>query len=133
MPWGLWKSRREIHRKEWERLDAEWHELAEERSAGRKKGIAECRASLERLDLRCAELGESHDRGLEEARTFRQEMLDRMVAHDVSMNKLERQLILLRTEAEDSSKASTEALFRLIDRFDEWEGRPPGPPDLRSV
>ncbi len=30
-------------------------------------------------------------------------------------------------------KANTEAILRLIDRFDQWEGRTPGPPDLRSV
>ncbi len=84
---------------------------------------------LEPLEARLAELSEGQARELK----FRQDMLAQMVAHDVSMNKLERALFQLRQEAEDSSRASTAALFQLIDRFDQWEGRPPGPPDLRSV
>jgi hypothetical protein len=123
MPLGPWKSKFEIHREERERLEAESRRHAEDRAAERKKNIAEWRALLGQLEARCAELSEAQARELAEAVKFRQDMLAQMVAHDVSMNNLERQLFLLRQEAEDATKASTAALFRLIDRFDEWEER----------
>jgi hypothetical protein len=44
-----------------------------------------------------------------------------------------KELTLTRIELTDAVNANTEAILRLIDRFDQWEGRPPGPPDLRSV
>jgi hypothetical protein len=119
MPLGPWKSKFERHREERARLEAESRRHAEERAAERTKNIAEWRALLAPLEARCAELSEGQGRELK----FRQDMLAQMVAHDVSMNKLERQLFLLRQEAEDATKASTAALFRLIDRFDEWEDR----------
>lgn len=133
MPLRLTKAKLERNREQRELLEAESRRHSEERAAERKKNIAEWRALLAPLEARLAELRTGQARELEEAVKFRQGMLAQMVAHDVSMNKLERELFQLRQEAEDASKASTAALFQLIDRFDQWEGRPPGPPDLRSI
>ncbi|HTT94787.1 MAG TPA: hypothetical protein VMF55_08945 [Solirubrobacterales bacterium] len=44
-----------------------------------------------------------------------------------------KELTLTRIELTDAVNANREAIFKLIDRFDEWDGRPPGPPDLRSA
>ena len=46
---------------------------------------------------------------------------------------MRKEMTLMRIELTDAVNANTEAVLKLIDRFDQWEGRPPGPPDLRSV
>jgi hypothetical protein len=125
MPLGLSKSKWEMYRQEWARLDAEWREQAKERAAEREKHIAEWRASLERDEARWADFQEGRDRELVETQKFRKEVLARMEAHHASMNTVERETALARKEAEDAAKAHTAALFRLIDRFDDFEGRPP--------
>lgn len=126
MPLGLSKSKWEMYRQEWARLDAEWREHAKERAAEREKHIAEWRASLEQDETRWADFQEGRDRELVETQKFRKEVLARMEAHHASMNTVERETALARKEAEDAAKAHTAALFRLIDRFDDFEGRPPG-------
>lgn len=87
---------------------------------------------------------EENDRRHAEWKVERAESRER---HEELMARLDRQhrgvieeliavrkeLTLTRIKLTDAVNANTKAILRLIDRFDQWEGRPPGPPDLRSV
>ena len=111
MPLGLWKSRVEIYREENDRRHAEWREQMDRRDADWR---AYCAKSDERHDQLMANHQETvaaFKIVIEELRGIRRELND----------------------LTDAVAANTEAILRLIDRFDQWEGRPPGPPDLRSV
>ena len=100
MPLGLWKSR-------WERCREEWQ--------------------VESRDLRrrSDELRADYDRELAESRLFNRELLIRM---EKTYGNLDRTLLEMKRELHDNSdavKSQTEAILRLVDRFEEWDGRPP--------
>lgn len=61
------------------------------------------------------------------------ETMAALTANTEELIALRKEVTLMRIELTDAINANTEAILKLIDRFDEWEGRPPGPPDLRSV
>jgi hypothetical protein len=110
MPLGLWKSKWEHLREDMLRRDEEWR--------------AERAASETRADERHRELIAKLD---ENGRNV-----------EAALEILTREVVGMRTEVHestDSVKAQTQAIFRLVDRFDEFEGRrPPGaPPPLRPV
>lgn len=108
MPLGLWKSKWEIHREEMDRREAERRAETERREAKWSEERAE---SSRRHDEVMAQLKEN-DRNL-----------------TAMLKMVTDELIALRREVHeltDAVHAQTEAILRLIDRFDEFEGRPPG-------
>jgi hypothetical protein len=98
----------------------EWRAAAEERDREWRewRATSEARAEERHREL-IAKLDENN-RGIETA-----------------LEILTKEVVGMRTEVHestDSVKSQTEGIFRLIDRFDEFEGRrPPGPPPLRPV
>jgi hypothetical protein len=126
MPLGLWKSKWEIHREDMKRyfaeLDRRHAEWREERGRSEER-FREERARSEqwwtefREESRAqhAELLARLDRNERNIVAMLQTMIDelRAVRREVR-------------EATDAVSAGTEAIFKLIDRFDEFEGRPPG-------
>lgn len=111
MPLGLWKSKVEIYREENDRRHAEWVEWRDEmkrRDDEWREERAEWRKSHDELK---AQIDENHR--------------ETMAAFKIAIDELR----ALRREVRDLTdavNANTEAILRLIDRFDEWEARPPG-------
>jgi chromosome segregation ATPase len=129
MPLGLWKSKWEIHREEMDRRDAEWRaycaksdeQWAEWRAycAKSDEQLAEWRAARAEAD---AEWRERHD---ELMARIDENQRETMAALEIVIEEL-RGLRREVNDLKDAVNANTEAILKLIDRFDEWEGRPPG-------
>jgi predicted nuclease with TOPRIM domain len=86
------------------------------------------RAESEWRDLRqqSDELRSDYNRELEETRRFNREVLIRL---DETYANLTVTLALVGDELAElklAVRAQTEAIMKLVDRFDEFEGRPPG-------
>lgn len=114
MPLGPWKSKWEIHREDMARRDAEHRE-------GRAKFDARW------LELReeCRDLRADHDRELAETRLFNRELSIRVEKASASLDTtlgVLAERVLANTE---EVKAQTQAILRLVDRFEEAGGRPP--------
>jgi hypothetical protein len=129
MPLGLWKSKVEIYREENDRRHAEWREEMDRRDAEWAEWKAE-RAKVD--DERRAESEESRRRYEAFMARIDDNQRETMAAFKIAIDEL-RAVGREVHDVVDAVNASTEAILRLIDRFDDWEGRPPGPPDLRSV
>jgi hypothetical protein len=144
MPLGLWKSKWEIHREGMERRDVEWSDEMARRDkqwhAEMKRRDEEWHAEMRRRDTEWrqerARSDERWDRQLAETRRFNGELLDRLDARlDENERKIEAalkllgdEMIAMRREVHENTnavKAQTEAILRLVDRFEEWDGRPP--------
>jgi hypothetical protein len=129
MPLGLWKSKVEIYREENDRRHAEWQKDMDRRDAEWAEWRAErAKAEAERAKA-SAEWRERHD---ELMARIDENQRETMAAFKIVIDELR----AMRREVhdlKDAVNANTEAILKLIDRFDQWEGRPPGPPDLRSV
>lgn len=144
MPLGLWKSKWEIHREDMARRDMEWKgeakrrdiEWNDEMARRDKQWHAETRRRDREWREERARSDERWDRQLAETRRFNDELLDRLDARlDENERKIEAALRLLGDEViamrrevhenTDAVKAQTEAILRLVDRFEEWDGRPP--------
>ncbi len=135
MPLGLWKSKWEIHREDMARRDAEYREdrerwdaetrdlrrrsdeIAEEMRAGRRRSdeIAE-----ETRDLRA-----DYDREIAEVRLFNRELLIRMEKTYANLGTTLEALGTETHELKASVDAQTEAILRLVDRFEDADGQPP--------
>jgi hypothetical protein len=105
MPLGLWKSKWEIHREDWE---VEARDLR-----GRSNEIRE----------ECRDPRADYDRELAETRLFNRELLLRL---EKTYAGLGEELIVLHKQVLDlkaAVEAQTEAILRLVDRFEAWEGR----------
>jgi hypothetical protein len=144
MPFGLWKSKVEIYREENDRRHAEWREDMGRRDAKwREDGVrreAEWREDRARRDAEWSEWKEETRRLNAEWREERAAWLksheelraqidenhrETMAAFKIVIDELR----ALRREVRDLTdavNANTEAILKLIDRFDEWEARPPG-------
>jgi chromosome segregation ATPase len=128
MPLGLWKSKWEIHREDMERLWAEVDRQHAEWREERAKIDAEFRDMRGRSD----EIGEEtrdlradYDREVAEARLFNRELLIRLEKTYTNLGatlELMGERIAANTE---EVKAQTEAILKLVDRFEDPEGRPP--------
>ena len=115
MPFGLWKSKWEIYREEMDRRHAEWQKDQDRRDA-------EWRTYCAKSDEQWAEWRERHDELIARIDKNQQET---MAAFEIVIKELRG----LRREVHDLTdavNANTEAILKLIDRFDECEGRPPG-------
>lgn len=108
MPFGLGESRLETYREENDRRHAEWREEMNRRDAEWREERAEWRKSHDELR---AQMDENHRETMAALKIVIDELraLGRQV-HDLT----------------DAVNANTKAILKLIDRFDEWEGRPPG-------
>ncbi|OJU81529.1 MAG: hypothetical protein BGO11_17095 [Solirubrobacterales bacterium 70-9] len=104
--------------------DAEWREYCTRKEAefSERTRITEARWSefIERSDERHAELMDRLDKSQREAAAGLKIAIDELRATRGDVR-----------DGTDSIEAMAEGVLKLIDRFDEWEGRPPGP--LRSV
>jgi hypothetical protein len=115
MPLGLWKSKWEIYREEIDRRDAEWRE-DRAKFDGRWLELRE-----ETRDLRA-----DYDREVAETRLFNRALLIRMEKTYGNLNATMVYVGEGLAELKAAVQAQTEAILKLVDRFDEYEGRPPG-------
>jgi chromosome segregation ATPase len=126
MPLGLWKSRSEICREEMDRRHAERQKETDRRDA-------EWRTYCAKSDEQWAEWRAERAKADAEWRESHAELLNRMDENQretmAAFKIVIEELRGLRREVHDlidAVDANTEAILKLIDRFDEWEGRPPG-------
>jgi chromosome segregation ATPase len=150
MPLGLWKSKWEIHREAMDRRDAEWRSYC----AKSDEQWAEWRAERAKADEQWAEWRAEHAKADEQWAEWRAERAKAQAEraetaaewrerHDELMARMDEnrrearaafkivveELRAVRREVHDLTdavNANTEAILKLIDRFDQWEGRPPG-------
>jgi hypothetical protein len=128
MPLGLWKSKWEIHREDTERFREDTERYRQDTERFRE----ETRKEREASESRWAEFGEEtrehrtdYERELAATRQFNREMLDRL---DKTNANLVKTLTLVGDELgglRAEVRAQTQAILRLVDRFEEWDGRPP--------
>jgi hypothetical protein len=121
MPLGLWKSKWEIHREDMERYreDAERHR--EETRADRARWEAETRDLRERSDgLRI-----DYTREIKETRLFNRELQIRMEKTYANLGTTLQYVGEELGELKAAVRAHTAAILKLVDRFEEWDGRPP--------
>jgi hypothetical protein len=112
MPLGLWKSKWEIHREDMTRFWAEMDRRHEE------------------ADRRWTELREKSDalrsdynRELAETRLFNREVLLRMEKTYANLNATLVYVGEELAELKAAVNAQTEAIMKLVDRFEDWEKR----------
>lgn len=129
MPLGLWKSKAEIYREENDRRHAEWREEMDRRDAEWAGWKAERAKVEDETRAERAEWREKHD---ELMARIDENHRESMAAFKIVIDEL-RAIRRELNDLTDAVNANTEAILKLIDRFDQWEGRPPGPPDPRSV
>lgn len=151
MPLGLWKSKWEIYREEMDRRHAEWQQDQDRRDAEWRAYCAKsdeqwaewradrAKAEADRADAAARVIEEHAKAEAERAkadaewRERHDELLARMdenrrearAAFKIVVEEL-RSMRRGVHDLIDAVNANTEAILKLIDRFDEWEGRPPG-------
>jgi len=139
MPLGLWKSKWEIHREDMTRFWAEMERRYEDFQARLEQQREEFREQMdsrrEESDRRWAESREKsdalradYDRELAETRLFNREVLLRMEKTYANLNATLVYVGEELAELKAAVNAQTEAIMKLVDRFEEWEGRSPGEP-----
>ena len=119
MPLGLWKSKWEIHREDMERH----REESERRDAEYRGELREQRLWSDRIAAETRDLRADHE--LSEARLFNRELLIRLEKTYANLNA---SLVYVGEELSElkaAVRAQTDAIMRLVDRFEEPEGRPP--------
>jgi hypothetical protein len=154
MPLGLWKTKWEIHREEMDRRHAEWQKDQDRRDAEWRTYCAKsdeqwaewraerAKAEAERTKAEAQRAKAEAQRAKVEAERAKadaewRERHDELIAR-MDENRREaraafkivvEELRAMRRDVRDLTdavNANTEAILKLIDRFDEWEGRPPG-------
>ncbi|HEX4307896.1 MAG TPA: hypothetical protein VHZ54_17810 [Solirubrobacterales bacterium] len=132
MPFGLWKSKWEIHREHMEQRSAEHRQEMGRQREKTERFFAEMRAERVKSDERwievreeCRELRADYDRELAETRLFNRELLVRM---EKTYANLRVTLELVGDELGElraAVNAQTAAILKLVDRFEDPDGRPP--------
>jgi hypothetical protein len=126
MPLGLWKSKWEIHREEMDRRHAEWREGMDRRDAEWRQNMdrrhAEWRQERADAEAERAKADKRHDELIARIDKNQQETMAAFKIVIEELKGIRREL----NDLTDAVNANTEAVLKLIDRFDEWEGRPPG-------
>jgi hypothetical protein len=115
MPLGLWKSKWEIHREDMTLFWAEMDRRREE--ADRRWAEVQEKSDVLRSD---------YDRELAETRLFNREILLRMEKTYANLNATLVYVGEELAELKAAVNAQTEAIMKLVDRFEEWEKRQPG-------
>lgn len=139
MPLGLWKSKWEIHREDMERFredtarrDAEWREEKDRSDADYR--VERMKSDERWLELReeTRDLRVDYDRELAETRRFNRELLTRLEKTyanlGTTLGLLGDEILAMRGEIHELKSAvdaQTKAILRLVDRFEETDGRPP--------
>jgi hypothetical protein len=114
MPMGLWKSKWEIHRED---MGLYREEMREDRA----RWEAEERDLRERSDGLRADY--SHE--IEETRLFDRELQIRMEKTYANLGTTLQYVGEELGELKAAVRAHTAAVLKLVDRFEEWDGRPP--------
>ncbi len=128
MPLGVWKSKWEIHREDMDRYreDIERHrEESEQRDAEYRGELREQRLRSDLIAAETRDLRADYERELSETRVFNRELLLRMEKTYANLNA---SLVYVGEELSElkaAVRAQTDAIMRLVDRFEEPEGRPP--------
>jgi chromosome segregation ATPase len=142
--WSEMDRRHEEVKKEAERRRIEFEAQMQKRDGEFQSQIERWTKLQEESDRRWAELQEKSDRRwtelqeksdalredynreLAESRQFNREVLLRMEKTYANMNATLVYIGEELAELKAAVKAQTEAIMKLVDRFDEWEGRAPG-------
>ena len=126
MPLGLWKSKWEIHREDmarfWAEMDRRDREFEEEKSS-RASRDAESNRRWTDLQEKSDALRSDYNRELTETRLFNSEVLLRMEKTYANLNAT---LVYVGEELAElkvAVNAQTEAIMKLVDRFEDWEKR----------
>jgi chromosome segregation ATPase len=128
MPLGLWKSKWEIHREDVERYREAVERYREDTERYREEMREErARSDAEFRDLRSRSdaLRADYNSEIEETRRFNRELLIRM---EKTYANLRETLELVGDELGElkaAVNAQTRAILKLVDRFEDPEGRPP--------
>jgi hypothetical protein len=137
MPLGLWKSKWEIHREDMTRFWAETdrrHEEVQAQMDRRDREFEEERSSRAareavsnsrwtELREKSDELRSDYNRELAEMRRFNTEVLLRMEKTYANLNATLVYVGEELAELKAAVNAQTEAIMKLVDRFEEWEKR----------
>ena len=121
MPLGLWKSKWEIHREDMREDRARWD--AESRDLRRRS---------DEIRDECREVRADYNHELIETRRFDAELLTRLENTERNiegaLKLLGAEIIAMREDLHElkaAVDAQTEAILRLVDRFEGTDGRPP--------
>jgi chromosome segregation ATPase len=132
MPLGLWKSKLEIYREENDRRHAEWREEVDRRDAewreemDRRDGErSEWREEMTVLRTETRDLRADYDREIAETRLFNRELLIRLEKTYGNLNATMEFVGAELGELKAAVEAQTEAIMKLVDRFEDKNGRPP--------
>jgi chromosome segregation ATPase len=118
MPLGLWKSKVEIYREENDRRHAEWREEMDRRHA-------EWREEMEYLRVETRDLRADYDREIAETRLFNRELLNRLEKTYGNLNATMELVGVELGELKAAVRSQTDAIMKLVDRFEDSNGRPP--------
>ncbi|HEX4753184.1 MAG TPA: hypothetical protein VH268_09800 [Solirubrobacterales bacterium] len=128
MPLGLWKSKWEIHREDMGRF----REDMERRDVEFRDGRIKSDERWIELKEETRELRADYDRELAETRRFNRELLIRLEKTYTNLGStlqlMGDGIIAMRGEIHDLKSAvdaQTKAILRLVDRFEDTDGRPP--------
>jgi hypothetical protein len=114
MPLGLWKSKWEIHRED---MELYREEMREHRACWE----AEARDLRERSDG----LRVDYSREIEETRLFNRELQIRLEKTYANLGTTLQYVGEELGELKAAVRAHTAAVLKLVDRFEEWDRRPP--------
>jgi hypothetical protein len=120
MPLGLWKSKWEIHREDVDRYREEMKSYREETREDRVRWEAEARDLRARSDG----LRADYNREVEETRLFNRELQIRMEKTYANLGTTLQYVGEELGELKAAVRAHTAAVLKLVDRFEEWDGRP---------
>jgi chromosome segregation ATPase len=127
MPLGLWKSKLEIYREENDRRHAEWCQEMDRRDADMARRDAEWttwREEMKDLRTESRDLRADYDREIAEARLFNRELLIRLEKTYGNLNATMEFVGEELGELKAAVQAQTEAIMKLVDRFEDTNGRP---------
>ena len=137
MPLGLWKSKWEIHREDmarfWAEMDRRHEEVQaqmdrrdrefEEEKSSRASRDAESDRRWTDLQEKSDALRSDYNRELAETRLFNSEVLLRMEKTYANLNATLVYVGEELAELKAAVNAQTEAIMKLVDRFEDWEKR----------
>jgi len=121
MPLGLWKSKVEIYREENDRRHAEWREEMDCRDAE----WSEWRKEMRNLRAETRDLRADYDREIAESRLFNRELLIRLEKTYGNLNATMEYVGEELGELKAAVAAQTDAIMKLVDRFEDTNGQPP--------
>jgi chromosome segregation ATPase len=143
VPLGLWKSKVEIYREEndrrhdeWrvemDRHGAEWREEMDRRDAEWREEMdrrdaewAKWREEMRDLRLETRDLRADYDREIAETRLFNRELLIRLEKTYGNLNATMEYVGVELGELKAAVTAKTDAIMKLVDRFEDTSGQPP--------